>query len=726
MTQSVNNNNNVPLTAKNPQSTATSTSWWSSIFGRSAPIPELHEDDFIDFKTEDDTASPSKVDSDLSEESFVEITVDRQPSKPINTLIQSIRNIFKSVFFQDATDAVLSSNLHGSVKVDLSSGLKVSANVTLFEKVTCDIKVVFSKTASGKETLEVKEFHPFFTKLLEGEKIAGQIKDLNELKEVLQAIPHQKASIEWLGSEKTAVVIMQLPGSTRIEIAINFPKGLAKIAEDLPFILAEMIPGAFHKLLPGLLPLLNENFRFEWNGETRQFALEFESCEYIKIENLTLVETGFIATLAKQFGNWVSMKLPQRIAGTIHPTEQLIEFEKDTTFRIKFGKHLGKEVILIKASYDENEVKLGLNTHKEVIDLKTSRVKDVGITFATKPSSKRPYSKSMLEFNAQDPSDCAPNPILEKLKSTLLSKAPVEYQSFLSKLLAAPLNVDVTFSLQNSQSITATIQLPDDMSCKVDLTIPTDSKPHGKVNIDKKIMNQLSAKLDEHKEDYHIEQIVALVASLPTLDVNLHWNGTTGTVNLGIDLPGGANFKIELKAPQLMGKGVQDLPPVLTTLFSKLPQYVQIEQLFNSIRPLISSNFHLNWNGANSTFKLGFDEQQQVHIKSVKLPEKGFLDFMKTFIGENSFIRLPKQIQAAVDLEKSIFKFSPEIKLNFKSGILVKDIDLTQVSYDADGKIIRVDYRCFGKKSELIDMNESKPEKGEVKIYYVIGPVPNK
>ncbi len=397
-----------------------------------------------------------------------------------------------------------------------------------------------------------------------------------------------------------------------------------------------------------------------------------------------------------------SIKLPQRIAGTIHPTKQLIEFEKDTTFRIKFGQHLGKEMILIKVSYDENEVKLGLNTHEEVIDLKTSRVKDVGITFATKPSSKRPYSKSMLEFNAQDPNDSAPNPILEKLKSTLLSKAPVEYQPFFSKLLASPLNVDVAFSLQNSQSITATIQLPDDLSCKVDLTIPTDSKPHRKVNLDKKIMNQLSAKLDEHKEDYHIEQILALVASLPTLDVNLHWNGTTGTVNLDIDLPGGANFKIELKAPQLMGKGVQDLPPVLTTLLSKLPQYVQIEQLFNSIRPLISSNFHLNWNGANSTFKLGFDEQQQVHIKSVKLPEKGFLDFMKTFIGENSFIRLPKQIQAAVDFEKSVFKFSPKAVLQFKSGILVKDIDLTQVSYDADGKIIRVDYRCFGKRASSL------------------------
>lgn len=563
---------------------------------------------------------------------------------------------------------------------------------------------------------------------------------MDEVKKLLSKFPIDKTSIHWRGSEHKGEINIALFGNARVKVELEVPPELGSLYDHIPPFIEAMVPAEAYEILPGIMPLANENFRFEFDGATNKFALEFESRQVVKLTSLELKGNAIVKWLGSLIGQALKINLPQRIAGTIDPKTMTVKFDPGTTFKVKFNglERLGNYVDLEEIRYNAAANKLnlrfklfGMRLNAE-IDLNTSMIDRQAFKIVSKHDPKREFAPSILEEPSRTVTvdSSGTNAYFQTIKSALRKMIPKAYQPIFDIFIAAKSDGNLDFNLQD-KTVGATFNLPDNITCKAQIQFPdATSNPKG-IELDQVMLEKLTKKLQEvaDQETFNIEEIISLLLTLPRLTTNLHWEGSRGVAIVTMQLPGGAVFTVELSAPQLIGKSVTEVPPTMEKILSTL----LFKEMFTSLRPFLSSDFHLTWDGVSSQFNIQFHEAQQIHIKRVQLPKKGVSQFFASLIGDNSYIKLPTKIEGKINFKDLSVEFNPKITVKLKTGILPsKAVDLRRLQYDLkdpENPHLVVDFTLLGNHSERIPLTPKKPEKKakpeeEVKVDFEVGPLP--
>ncbi len=670
---------------------------------------------------------PPNTSSELKIKEFTLIQ-EESKTKPLAGLLGKLQKMIPTGFAKTVYETALSLPFTGKADLNLADTTQASAQLILKDKVTCNIHLSLAPAAAKTPqdlTSPARKLHPLLTALLDASTI-NELKSLGQLSDLINDLPLQQTSIEWKAAERKAVISMTLPENASLKLDLTFPQGIGALEDDIPTFIKKIIPLEAYEMLPGISPLEDQNFRFEWNGETSKFALEFESSQVLNLTELELKGNLFIKFIGFFLGKTLKINLPNRIAGTIDPNTMTITFEENSIFKVKIKKleRLGKTVTLKSVQYDAANEMLSLGFklfwmhHTVVIDLKTSIIDKKAFKFVSK-TDKQAYSPSILQ-PVNHTGTTGPNTYLEGIKSTLRSMIPVHYHSLFDIFAKTRLGGNLSFDLQE-KSISTEFKLSDEISCRTSLKFKDENPAQKGVELNQELLKQIQEKLKGKVDS--VDEIISLLTTLPTQTTSVNWEGKSGKATVHMQLPGGVLLTVELTAPKLIGQSVKDIPPRMKEILSNLV----CKELFTSVRPFLSSNFGLTWNGQSSEFSLIFKEAQQVHIKEIKLPQGGIFASLAKFVGNNSFLRLPTEVKGKINFKDLSVEFKPKLTFDLKSGIVSKEFDLKKIQYDAKEPQVKIDFNFFGSHSEKISLNSPKPseKKPEVKVDFTVGPVKN-
>lgn len=662
-------------------------------------------------------------------EDFVQLESDSK-STPLSGLLGSITKIFSNKSETTIYESLLAKPLMGMLDLEMSNRMAATAQFQLQGKVDCKIELSLDPTNS---TESLAEMHPLVAALLD-QSIQEKLKNVEQLNGLIHAFSNQQTSLEWNGSERSAVLNIYLPGNGHLKMDLKFLQDLSALEDDIPVVIKMMIPQEVYEMLPGIMPLAGENFRFEWNGKTSQFALDFESPQVIKLTSLTLKGNAVVKLIGRVVGETLKINLPRRIAGHIDPKTHTVHFDRDTLIKVKFNKleRLGQFVQLNQIQYDPTSEKLHINIHlfgfsiNIPIDLKVSMIEKKTLTFVPKVGKQAPYAASILVKPTQTISPTGSNQHVSALLSTLRSFVSKSYQPLFDIIAECKSSIgNLTCDLQ-ARSLHAMMQLSDELTCKAILKFPDKTVSDKEIKLNQEVLNQINSTLQTAvKDDYNVDEIVPLLLKLPTKEVVLNWEGAKGVATLNMNLPGGASLMLELSSPKLVGKTANSIPPVM----EKLMSHFAFKELFTSLKPFFSSDFALTWDGTTSEFGLTFKQEQQLHIQEIQLPKKGPLNSIAQFVGNNSFVRIPGQIKGKINFEDLLIEFTPKLTFNVKSGIFGKEIDIRKIRYHNQEASIGLDFNCLGSHSVKIPLKASEPQKKtaapseNVKLKFSVGPV---
>jgi hypothetical protein len=607
-----------------------------------------------------------------------EIVEASQEPALLNSLLEKVKGIFTSNIGKKIADFFFSTSINTGLEVGTGKdSISVRAFVGLPGDIVCHLQL--DLPPAGLSSAVVEE-HPLIQHLVANGTISPDITNLEQLMQILHSLPTQQTSIEWKGKDKQAVLRIQLPDNTKLTASINFPKGF----DELTKACAVLIPKTANAIMPSILPLINnEDFRFEWNGNTGQFCLEFAHRQGIKVNTIEIPGNPFISWLCKQ----ITVYLPQKISGTIDFESKKVEFKDSVRLKVEWGPFT-KNINFNSVSYDAatNQIALQVTcfgTHTIPIFLDSMAQNDnsdntptprVEFEFIRRPYTYKEYSTSLLK-------EPIPEALTENfsnfknLKAVAREKIPAAYRDVFDVVAEQVINGRLAFNLGGVEKfVGADFWLPDGVNCNVKLVLPNERSqlPEAFI-IGQEFMEKLKAKLElKPGQGYDVEGVVSLLLTLPRSETNIKWNGTKGEVVIETALPGGARLDITLKIEKIIGRELKELPATVTAILSKLPNGDAIERTLTRLRPFLSTDFEVKWDGKSSRFDFKWPSDLGCQVRMVSTTAESLLKAVTqidTFIEKNSD-RLKPQADGSYDVV-SVMQLlatleSPPMKMEWK------------------------------------------------------------
>ena len=218
-----------------------------------------------------------------------------------------------------------------------------------------------------------------------GQEPLATPEQLTEILDVILTLPNQYVSLNWYGKTEAvsncAELTVTLPGGMSLKLELNVLQEEGK-QDALRTLLSKQLKTKF----PAIESLLNETFTFKWDGEHKEFKLNFLRQQEFQLKSINLKRGGFFRNLLCGIGEWIlkgrTVVLPSIISGTLDLANASVTFDKETRFVVQLPFGLSKNVKLGTIAYnvDKNEVDLELKTfgkHHVPIDLNTSNVDDL-------------------------------------------------------------------------------------------------------------------------------------------------------------------------------------------------------------------------------------------------------------------------------------------------------------------------------------------------------------
>ncbi|MCB1116456.1 MAG: hypothetical protein KDK71_08305, partial [Chlamydiia bacterium] len=296
-----------------------------------------------------------------------------------------------------------------------------------------------------------------------------------------------------------------------------------------------------------------------------------------------------------------------------------------------------------------------------------------------------------------------------------------------SNLLKTILQTGSSVVMWDGLALNAVFDVSDEVSCEARFIPSTNALSDlSKHPIVAKLMGPLTKKGELNGQD-----LKTLLSMANDAQTKMNWDGTKGAMKLEITLTDGSTLELTLSGKELFGPDAKTLPPVIQSLISKVPHGKALQTLFESLRPLLATNFSLDWDGNTGLFAVSFDEAQKVHINHIKGVPLGLLINFAT--GNTDFF-LPKTINGTLDTSNLSLQVPGGLKLTRKGPIELLDVDaeLYGVSYDVETKMLSIDIDFITrftheiplgeqKKEEKKKEEENKPSKA-VDISFFVGP----
>lgn len=598
-----------------------------------------------------------------------------QASPPlINTLLEKVKNIFTLESHKKIADFFFSTPINTSMSVAVEKEvMSVKAFVGLPGDILCNLQLDLPKASLDLSAINE---HPLIQHLVKNGAISPDITTLEQLMGILHTLPTQQTSIEWQGEEKKAVLKILLPGNASLTAEIKFPKGF----DELTNIVKQFMPQAASGIMPSLLPLFNnEGFRFEWNGNTGQFGLEFAHRQEIKVNTLEIPGSSLLSWICKH----ASVSLPQKITGRVDFRTNKVEFDSGVKFEVKWGPFT-KNIKFNSVSYDTtaNQIALQMTCfgkHTITIPLDnnndTTPIPKIEFEFIRIPDSKKGYSSSLIEQPAPAKQDNKNWSYFESLKGFIREKIPEAYREVFDVVAQQVLNGQLAFNLGGDEKfVGADFWLPDGLNCNIKLAFPNDSSKMPEVfEIGQEFVEKLKKKLElKPDEGYDIEGIVSLLLTLPRSETTIKWNGTKGEVVIETALPGGARLDVTLKIEQIVGRELKELPETLKTILSKLAEGPAIERTLAHLRPFLSTDFEVKWDGKSQHVDFKWPNDLGCQVRLVSPTAESLLNAITqidSFIEKNGPILKPQadgkyNVTAAMNLLATLQ--SPATKIEWK------------------------------------------------------------
>jgi hypothetical protein len=307
--------------------------------------------------------------------------------KPIISAFETIKNMVKlpasvasliDIFFADQT------KLDVSVK-DVKDNFTVSVDnlnipkLGLFGKASLSIPTEAQKTVDEPVKLH-PEIEDAINKLLANQlkpKSTEEAALFSNLIDLALTLPNQNMHIMWQGNLGIADLVLTLPGGMKLTLELEINK-IESGKDLLRTKLSEILGNQF----ADIEPLLGQTFKFKWNGETKEFKIEFLEQQEISLKSIKLKKGGFFQNMLRKFVNWITkgsaIRLPKEIRGKVDFENASVSFEKGSTFTVRGPLGISKKIGMRRVSFGEkNMVGIGLRcfgTQSINIDTRTSNV----------------------------------------------------------------------------------------------------------------------------------------------------------------------------------------------------------------------------------------------------------------------------------------------------------------------------------------------------------------
>ena len=229
--------------------------------------------------------------------------------------------------------------------------------------------------------------------------------------------------------------------------------------------------------------------------------------------------------------------------------------------------------------------------------------------------------------------------------------------------------------------------------------------PERNAELKSKLAVQLQ-QIESTKPIASVEEILQLILSILARNFHLKWTNTNsrGVAEFKFELPGNANFTIDLKSPLNLRRALHQSPAFIEERIEEIMANFSL-----MFKKLLERDMEIRWEGGSQRFQIDWTPRSLV-VNRIKLMSKGFLANVAEGIVGGIEIILPAQIKGRVIFSGPAISFA-EVPLKVivdrphfpKFEAVVKEI-----SYIPDKQILGIAFRAFFMDNNIaIDMSTS-------------------